>query len=445
MKKYFLLSPILLSAFFAKAQSYEATKNMLIISQYKQAKESLDKNWTNAKFTSKPEAYILKASIYAGLAVDKTVSTTPEGDRLRDEADVAFTKYREMEPDLKLLKDPTYQNAPVHLYSSYFTTGYNNYQKKNREHGYQALKKVMDLSDLLIKEKIIMVAIDTNSLILAGISAENSGHPDDAAIYYSRLADHRIAGPEYESIYSYLVKYYFTKKDMASFEKYKALGKELYPKSEYFTYDKIEFAARLEDDFNKKLQALDEIVKTDPSNRKTWLLIGEIIYDTLDSRRENAVMPANADELENRMVAAFNKAAELEPASEIPYLLFGDHFIAKSLRINDERTELANDIKKRTKPGTMASKEDVQKREVLDEKYGNVLEAARGPYEKAAEIFSKKTEALKLQDKQQYKKAVSYLADIYNYKKMKAKAKPADAAKYAAEEKKWNDLYDSIK
>jgi hypothetical protein len=445
MKKYFLLPAILLFAFFAEAQTYDAAKNLLILGQYKQAKETVDKNWANAKYTSKPEAYILKAAIYAGLAMDKTISTTPEGDQLRTEADAAFTKYREMEPDLKLLKDPSYQNAPVNLYSSFFTLGYNDYEKKNWEHGYQTLKKVMELSDLMIKEKIINVPLDTNSLILAGISAENSGHPDDAAKYYSRLADHRITGPEYESIYSFLVRYYFTKKDMASFEKYKALGKELYPKSEYFTYDKIDFAAGLEDDFNKKLQALDEMVKTDPSNRKSWLLIGEIIYDTLDSRKENAVMPANADELENKMVAAFNKAAELDPGSEVPYLFVGDHFIAKSLRINDERTALANDIKKRTKPGTMASKEDVQKREALDEKYGNTLESARVPYEKAAEIFSKKTEALKLQDKQQYKKAVSYLADIYNFKKVRAKAKPADAAKYAAEEKKWNDLYDSIK
>ena len=50
-----------------------------------------------------------------------------------------------------------------------------------------------------------------------------------------------------------------------------------------------------------------------------------------------------------------------------------------------------------------------------------------------------------MRDKQQYKKAASYLADIYANKKVNAKGKPADQAKYAAEEKKWNDVYDSIK
>jgi len=37
------------------------------------------------------------------------------------------------------------------------------------------------------------------------------------------------------------------------------------------------------------------------------------------------------------------------------------------------------------------------------------------------------------------------LADVFAFKKVQAKGKPADQAKYAAEEKKWNDLWDSIK
>ena len=40
---------------------------MMILQQYKKAKEDLDKNMGNAKFTSKPEAYLLKAAVYAGL------------------------------------------------------------------------------------------------------------------------------------------------------------------------------------------------------------------------------------------------------------------------------------------------------------------------------------------------------------------------------------------
>ncbi len=101
-------------------------------------------------------------------------------------------------------------------------------------------------------------------------------------------------------------------------------------------------------------------------------------------------------------------------------------------------------MKARTKPGAMASKEDIAKRDALDKEYGETLEGAREPYEAAAAIFATKAD-MHTRDKQQYKKAASYLADIYAFKKAMAKGKPADQAKWAAEEKKWNERYDSIK
>ena len=61
---------------------------------------------------------------------------------------------------------------------------------------------------------------------------------------------------------------------MVNFEKYKAYGKELYPNSEFFTYDKVDFAVGLEEDFNKRVKALEETIAADPTNYKadaiTW-------------------------------------------------------------------------------------------------------------------------------------------------------------------------------
>ncbi|MDP4265739.1 MAG: hypothetical protein Q8941_24685, partial [Bacteroidota bacterium] len=102
-------------------------------------------------------------------------------------------------------------------------------------------------------------------------------------------------------------------------------------------------------------------------------------------------------------------------------------------------------MKARTKPGTPSSKEDVAKRDALDQEYGVAFNAAREPYEKAAEILGKKPTPLSGVDKQQYKKVSGYLADIATYNKNKSKGNPANLAKYTAEEKKWNDVYDSIK
>lgn len=444
MKKGFLLLVLGLSAFIVKAQKYEDIKNKLLLNMYKQAKEDLDKSMTNAKFTSKAEAYILKATIYSGLASQDGTKNTPAGDQLTAEAEAAFNKYMEMDPAMSLVNDPVYQNGPINLYSGYYSSGYTDYVSKAWKPAFEKFKKAVQLSDLLISKKVLTAAIDTNVLILAGVTAESSDNKDDAAKYYQRLADHNIKGDGFESVYRFLVSYNFGKKDFAAFEKYKALGKQMYPESDYFTYDKVDFAVGLVDSFDDKLKALDEILATDPANYKANQILGEIIYDTLNSRIEGAVMPANADELEKRMVTGFKKSAEAKPESEIAYLFLGDHFINKAVKVNDAREAHAADMKKRTKPGTMASKEDVAKREALDKQYGETLEGAKEPYEKACAIFAVRTN-IDNRSKQQYKKAASYLADIFAFKKVQAKGKPADIAKYTAEEKKWIDLYDSIK
>lgn len=444
MKKGFLLLIMSLSAFIVKAQKYEDIKNKILLNMYKQAKEDIDKAMTNAKFTSKPEAYILKTTIYAGLSMDDATKGTPAGTQLAVEADAAFKKYMEMEPALTLMTDPIYQNGPINLYSGYYSAGYTDYSAKKWKEAYDKFKKAVELSDLLIEKKLLTATLDTNVLILAGITAETSDQKDEAAKHYKRLADNKVTGEGFESVYRFLVSYYFGKKDYTAFEKYKALGKQLYTESEYFNYDKVDFAVGLVESFDGKLKALDEILATDPNNYKANQIAGEIIYDTLNSRVENPVLPANAEELEKRMVAAFNKAAAAKPESEVAYLFLGDHFINKAVKVNDAREAHAEDTKKRTKPGTMASKEDVAKREALDKQYGETLEQAREPYEKACAIFAARPD-IDSRTKQQYKKAASYLADIFAFKKVQSKGKPADLAKYTAEEKKWADRYDSIK
>ncbi len=445
MKRMFLLAAMSLTAYIAGAQNYTQIKNMLAINQYTKAKEEFDKAMPNAKFAAKAEAYILKAAIYAGLAMAEENKSKPSGEQLTTEADAAFAKYKEMEPELSLVTDPVYQNGPINLYSSYFSSGYTDYTAKKYQAAYPKFKRAVELSDLLMTKKILPGTLDTNVLILAGITAEQSGKRDEAAAYYGRLADNKIIGDGFESVYRFMVSHSFEKKNMEAFEKYKNYGKELFPKSEYFNYDKVDFAVGLAEGFNNKLKAIDEVLATDPGNYKANQILGELIYDTLNPRDDHAVIPENYPELEKKMLAAFTKSAAAKPGTENPYLYMGDHFINKAVKANEEREAHVKAMQARTKPGTKSSPEDIKKRDELDKKYGEALEASREPYEKAAEIFAAKTTQLSLRDKQQYKKAVSYLSDVFAYKKVQAKGKPADQAKYAAEEKKWNDRYESIK
>jgi hypothetical protein len=445
MKKTFLTLlavGFISSALFA--QTIESIKTMLTLSQYTKAKEDLDKAMGNAKINSKAEAYILKASIYAALSMEETNKNKPAGDLLASDAYTAFNKYKEMDKSMALVSDPVYQNAAVNIYSNYYSSGYNEYSLKNYKGGFEKLQKAAEFSDFLIAQKILSFPLDTNVNILAGITAEQSGNKPEAAKYYSRLADAKIPGADFESIYRFLVGHYFTSKNYELFEKYKAIGAELYPKSEYYKYDKIDFAVGLETELDKKIKAVEEVLAKDPDNYKANQVLGEIIYDTLNSTHEGAVLPANAVDLEKIMVGAFQKAAAAKPNVELSYIYIGDHFINKASKVGDQRTAHTKAMQARTKPGTKASAEDTKKRDDLDKLYGETLEGAREPYEKAADIFAAKP-SLDNKDKQQYKKVVSYLSEIYAFKKVMAKAKPAEAAKFAADEKKWNDRYDSIK
>ncbi len=445
MKKHlFLLVTVSLSALALHAQNYAPIKNLLAINQYAKAKEDFDKSMNNEKFASKAEAYILKATIYGALSMADEHKGQPSGNQLAAEADAAFKKYREMDPSMALMTDLIYQNGPLNLYSSYYTSGYADYAAKKWQAGYDKLKNAVYYSDLLLQNKILGGPIDTNVLILAGVTAEQSGNKQDAAVYYGRLADNKVTGDGFESVYRFLVSYSFEKKDMAAFEKYKAIGAELYPKSDYFSYDKVDFAVGLADNFNDKLKAIEEVLAKDPDNYKANQVLGEVIYDTLNPRDEAAVPPDNAEELEKKMLDAFTRAATAKPDMELPFLYIGDHYINKAVKVNDARSAHVKDMQARTKPGTKASAEDIKKRDELDKKYGDAMEMAREPYEKAAKIFAARAE-LDIRDKAQYKKAVSYLSDIFAYKKVQAKGKPADEAKYAAEVKKWNEVYDSIK
>src|ERR1043165_5179896 len=242
MKRFFLTPLFISLAYLATGQNYEPAKNLMLLMQNQKAKEEVDKGMSNPKYASKPEAWILKASVYSLLANDPKMKGTPEAEKMLGEAETAWNKYKQMDPSLGLLTDLAYQNAPINIYSGYFNSGYADYQAKRWEQGYDKFKKVVELSDLLIEKKIVSIAVDTNSILLAGILAENAKHEDDAAKYYGRIADLKVSSEDYEGIYRFLVRYSYDKGNMTNFEKYRALGKQIYPKTEFFNYDKIDFA-----------------------------------------------------------------------------------------------------------------------------------------------------------------------------------------------------------
>ncbi|MFV0604823.1 MAG: hypothetical protein ACK5NK_03185 [Niabella sp.] len=440
MKKIVLFAAVaLLASVSGSAQKYDDIKGMLTLGQTDKAKTLYDKNSKNDKFFTKPEGYLIKSAIFGSMALD--TSKAAEADNNRSEAYQAFLQYKEMEPDMKQVspEDVLFKNVPFNLYASYFNAGAADINNKEYEKAYDKFTKTVSLSDLLIARKIATFTFDTNAVYYAGILAETLQKPDEAVKYNTRLADIKISGENYKSVYENLVRYYALKNDKENFEKYRALGKELYPTNDFFGYNLIDFAIGASGGFNEKIANLEKIINSNPNDYKANLALAEAIFDTLNSRKEGAVLPANYDELEAKMLSALQKA-EIANNSELqPLLLVGDHFTTKSERIGDQMRPVETDI---IKKGSKATAADKQKLADLKAKYDANYEKAKDSYLKAANIFAKKGELDAIQ-KRQYRIIVGNLAQYFSYKREDAKG--AELNKIVAEETKYNNLYDQLR
>jgi hypothetical protein len=449
-----LIFSLLVSAFAisAGAQDIDKIKGFVLLQKYKDAKTELDKAMSNAKFSAKPEAHILKSAVYLSLAGDKEFAA--QSGALFQDALTSFNKYKEMDKTLALVKEQPYNSVPGTFYSTYYNEGIGFFNKKEWESALPKFASAVEMSDFIINNKLVPNFFDTSGLLLAGATAQNLKTKDaEAAAYFSRLADQRVGGADNEFLHQFLTMYYLNSGNTANFAKYKKIGSELYPNSDFFKYEEMDFILSMTNK-KKKMELIDEKLKADPTNPKLQGLIGEIYFDQLNSHDSNAVRPANFDELEAKMIEAFNKATELKPSSGIPTTNIAKHYLNKAVKINAEleahnkavreRLRVANAPVNGKPPAKLkgATPEENAKKDAINARYYKEIDNAIGYFEKAIAIFQKAGDLPK-EEKQEYKRSVSYLVDFYNEKKQFAKGKPAEAAKYEALQKKWQTLYDT--
>jgi len=435
-----------------KAQKYESIKQYLILQTPEKAKEELDKNWSNPKFIAKPEAYILKASVLGALG------SKAEGDAanaLIDESEKNLEEYLQKDPQMTLIKDPAYSNTPIIIYSSLFNRGIGFYNKKDYQASFKTFEKVCSWSEFLNKNGIASIPLDTNAILLAGASAQATEKNDeDAFKYFKKLADNKVGGKDNEFLYRFLARKSFDKEDMDGFEKYMALGRELYPQEEYYTYKEEDFVFSL-DDKAEKMRRIEGMLKKNPNNFKVQAAYGETLFDELNPRDIETPLPEGAAEKEEKMVAAFTKAAEIEPNNPLSYMNLANHFMNQSIRANNavaaQQKMMRDKIKAATpepvkgkpapKPPT-ADPADVEKRKQLQAVYEGILAKALEYYEKGLGIYEKMSNHTTM-DKQNWRNAVSNLIDIN--KEMKNAAirdkNAADEKKFDTAEKKYIAMY----
>nr|MCU0403705.1 hypothetical protein [Chitinophagaceae bacterium] len=177
MKKILIGSGFLAFVTFAGfAQKYDEAKNLIVLQQFDKAKESVDKNWSNAKYTSKPEAYILKAAVYA--MVGNSPDKGDAGKALIDEGEKVYQEYLTKDPKRTLVLDPAYSNAPIVFYTSYINRGIGEYNNKDYKKALDLFEKSLFYSGFLNETGIASMPLDTTGQLLAGAAAQNIGDPE---------------------------------------------------------------------------------------------------------------------------------------------------------------------------------------------------------------------------------------------------------------------------
>ena len=417
MKKLSLFAILIAATFFAVAQDIEQIKTFALLGQTQKGKEAVDKFLAIEKNAKKPEAWFYKGFLY-NLASKDSAKTTVENSALKAEAFEAFKKYRELDPKNTLLGEQN--NSPLFdLYVGYSTDiGVKAYNSKDQNAAFEGFKKALEIHDYIYAADLTgangfkFTALDTTLTTYTAIAAYEAKRPDDAVVYYKKLADANVSDPQYLDVYQVLADNYRTKKDKAAFDEILAKGKKLYPKNEeYWTALEIDYATQ---GVGKPaiFAKYDELLATYPGNYMLSYNYGVELYQYIFS---DSVKAAEVNGYKTKLVEVMKGAVTAKSTVEANFLL-ANFLYNNSIDIDDEKRKI-----KGTKP------DDLKKKKEFTAASTKSMEDAI-PYAQGVEAAFAGIAKPKNAEKVNYKQSLVILKNIYEVKK--------DAAKIADYEKK---------
>jgi hypothetical protein len=441
MRKLFLLAAFVGLCSILKAQDFKKVQTASIIGRIEDAKTELDKLASDSKAQAKPEFWMWKYKIYAGLYKDdKLRSKFPGSEGVADEA---FKKYLELDPSIKILKDNDGQTAVFDMYTTSFSQGIRTFNTKKWDSSLYYFNYSITYSDFIFKNKwsSSAMAFDTTSILYAGYSAQNAQKIPVATAFYERLADSKVGGEAYEDIYKFILVSNSDKKDSTGFFKYYAIAQQLYPKNNWFEY---------EVDFISKFYTLDGKTalydRDDASGALTaikYLHFGDMFVNlTKDEKESLKNDKAKLAFYQSKGRDAFKKAFYKDGSNSIAAFNAGViHYnefnilddsvrtLIKSLQdINSSKPQEKDPKKKAAIDAKYKEKTDPIKKEIaaLDAPSMTAVDSSITWLEKSFNILKDKHPRTNT-EKSSYIKAIDFLANLYSYKRDKLRGKDPKA------------------
>lgn len=402
---------VALAAPAVMAQTVKKTKELLTANDLVKAKESIEQTFNNPKLKKDElaEAWYLKAKIYSSLSSNAaTKATAPANARaIALEAIKKAIETNKEQVQVFLTMD---QYAPVfNLYTSNFEEAAGYYNESKFAEALDAFKNTSVTGDYIFSQGWGLYKLDTTLNYYMALSAVNAKNEPEAIKYFTVLADAKVGtNPEHATIYRYLAKFFFDKKDEASMNKYISLGKQFFPNDDYLPLLELDYVRDKGD--KKALYAkFEEMTGANSNNFDiTFEYANELFGETHVSDIKSK--PANYAENCKKIEALYTKAIELNPTNTDVQLALGKHFYNMAL-LKDEEARLV----KGTKP------EDVKKKADLKAEVVALAGNSIAPLEKVFNVFDAQPK-LKTHDRSNYKSAASLLQYSYDIKGDKAKA-----------------------
>lgn len=429
MKKMFLTALLAAVGFLSQAQKLEKAKDLLSRKKLTDAKTEIDKVMEVEKYKTNAEAWYTKAKIYGAIAGDSSLkSSVPDARNTAFESMKTYLDLESKEKDaakrnIQLTLD---NNAPlIDLYTGYSKDAASFYNASNFNDAFINFKNSLAIFDLMSAKGIIPIKLDTTTTLYAGISAEKAQKPDDAAIYYGKIAEAKAKGEGFVEIYKWLADYYRRKDDVANATKFSALGREVYPEDPFWTGFELDMArekGNKEDLFKK----YEQVIKENPDNYLFLFNYGVELYQT-GYDPDASKRPANSKELIAKAIEVMGKTLEKKPDYPNANMVLGQIYYNQGVEINNENKNIRPQGNVKLTPDQLKKKEDL--RAETANKFDQAL-----PYLMKVDELLDPQGKLKMEDKDNLKNALDLLIIINEEKvnQLEQKKRKAEAKKDAA-------------
>ncbi|MDB5229904.1 MAG: tetratricopeptide repeat domain protein [Chitinophagaceae bacterium] len=406
MRNLFVAAILSLIGISAFGQSLTDVNKYYFLKKYEDAKKEIDKVMADPKAQAKADFWVTKANIYASLYSDDALRAKyPDAGAVSLQA---IEKAKQLDPTFKAIKDNNGLTAVGALYSISFNDGRKYFSESKWDEAFKSFQVAEDLGNFITVNGWAVnpqQKIDTFTVLYTGYAAQNAKKPEEAVKYYTKIINQKVGGKDLVDVYRFMLNYQMEQKNREAFTKYLGLAREVYP-------DSASLWTEYEMEYMSKNSSLDQVVDQFTKGDQAGNLSAEQ-YSGLGQAIAGGVFKADSakqSELRLKAADAFKKAYDKGQSGLDAYnagVMYYNEFANLDERFSNLRGTAA-DLK--------------VKREQVEKLQYPLADQSINWMEKAYTTLKAKS-TLERVEKSCLNKSVDFLANLYLWKRDKARGK----------------------